>query len=106
MDDVVGDLRRKLVELSEGALGFEQIDPTASILDYGYVDSLSAARLLQFIEKRYGVLVPQTELVKTWMLVMFSWFPAAFFALSFLALLRFDFTRDDLDDAQRRIGRA
>jgi GPH family glycoside/pentoside/hexuronide:cation symporter len=49
---------------------------------------------------------PQTELVKTWMLGMFSVFPAAFYLLSGLALLRFRFSRDDLDDAQRRIGRA
>ena len=49
---------------------------------------------------------PQTELVKTWMLGMFSIFPALFYLLSGLALLRFRFSRDDLHEAQRRIGRA
>jgi glycoside/pentoside/hexuronide:cation symporter, GPH family len=49
---------------------------------------------------------PQSETVKTWMLWMYSWFPAIFYLLSGLVLLRFHFTRADLDDAQRRIGRA
>jgi Na+/melibiose symporter-like transporter len=49
--------------------------------------------------------VPQSETVKTWMLWMYSWFPAAFYLLSGLALLRFRFDRADLDDVQRRIGR-
>ena len=50
--------------------------------------------------------VPQTETVKTWMVWMYSWFPAAFYLASGIALLRFRFTRDDLDTAQRHIGRA
>ena len=49
--------------------------------------------------------VPQTETVKTWMVWMYSWFPAFFYLLSGLALARFDFTRGDLDDVQREIGR-
>lgn len=47
----------------------------------------------------------QSETVKTWMLGMYSWFPAAFYLASGLALLRFRFTRDDLAEAQRRLGR-
>jgi GPH family glycoside/pentoside/hexuronide:cation symporter len=47
----------------------------------------------------------QTETVKTWMIWMFSWFPAAFYLVSGLALLRFRFTPTDLADAQRRVGR-
>ena len=50
--------------------------------------------------------VAQTATVKTWMLWMYSWFPAIFYLLSGLALLRFRFTRGDLDEVQRRIGRA
>jgi Na+/melibiose symporter-like transporter len=49
--------------------------------------------------------VAQSETVKTWMLWMYSWFPAACYLLSGLALARFRFTRDDLDDAQRTTGR-
>ena len=50
--------------------------------------------------------VAQSETVKTWMLWMYSWFPALFYLLSGVALARFRFTRGDLDDAQRTIGRA
>ncbi len=48
---------------------------------------------------------PQTETVKLWMLWMFSWFPAFFYLLSGLALFRFQFTREDLAEAQKRVGR-
>ena len=50
--------------------------------------------------------VPQTERVKTWMLWLYSWFPALFYALALVALSRFRFTRRDLEEAQRRVGRA
>ncbi len=53
----------------------------------------------------YAPGVPQTAEVKAWMLGMYSWFPAAFYLASGLALMRFSFTRDDLAEAQRRIGR-
>jgi Na+/melibiose symporter-like transporter len=53
----------------------------------------------------YAPGVPQSEAVKTWMLWMYSWFPAAFYLLAGLALARFDFTRRDLDEVQRSIGR-
>ncbi len=49
---------------------------------------------------------PQTETVKLWMVAMYSWFPALFYLLSGLSLMRFRFTRDDLHAAQQRIGRA
>jgi GPH family glycoside/pentoside/hexuronide:cation symporter len=64
----------------------------------------AALQVLEHVGYTPGV--PQTETVKTWMLWMYSWFPAAFYAAAGLALLRFRFTRDDLDDVQRRIGRA
>lgn len=48
---------------------------------------------------------PQTETVKLWMLWMYSWFPALFYLLSGLALRRFHFTRRDLAEAQRKVGR-
>jgi Na+/melibiose symporter-like transporter len=48
----------------------------------------------------------QSETVKTWMLWMYSWFPAAFYLASGLALLRFGFGRAELDEVQRRVGRA
>lgn len=61
--EVVEALRRKVVELSEGNVGEDEIDPAASLLDHGYVDSLSSVRLLGFIKERFGVDVPETELV-------------------------------------------
>ena len=48
---------------------------------------------------------PQTAAVKLWMLWMYSWFPALFYLLSGLALRRFHFTRRDLAEAQRQVGR-
>jgi GPH family glycoside/pentoside/hexuronide:cation symporter len=50
--------------------------------------------------------VPQTETVKTWMLWMYSWFPALLYMMSLIALFRFDFSAEDLSDAQAKIGRA
>ena len=47
----------------------------------------------------------QTELVKKWLLIMYSWFPALFYLLAGIALYRFKFSRSDLDEAQRRVGR-
>jgi acyl carrier protein len=61
--EIVEALSRKVAELSEGRLAFEDVDATASVLDHGYIDSLSAVRLLGFIEERYGVDVPERELV-------------------------------------------
>jgi len=49
--------------------------------------------------------VAQTELVKTSMLWMYSWFPAIFYILSAVALLRFSFTREELHAVQVKLGR-
>jgi Na+/melibiose symporter-like transporter len=78
---------------------------------WGFATKLGAAvtgfASLQVLEQvGYIPGEPQTETVKFWMLVMYSWFPAAFYLVSFLALSRFTFTRADLDVAQRQIGRA
>ncbi|MFQ5698230.1 MAG: MFS transporter [Myxococcota bacterium] len=78
---------------------------------WGFATKLGAAvtgfAALQVLERvGYVPGVPQSESVKAWMLAMYSWFPAAFYALSFAALWRFRFTRDDLHTAQRQVGRA
>lgn len=62
-DSIVGELRRQVVELSNGELPEQAIDTSAPLLDYGYVDSLSAVTLLHFVEERYGVAVPEIDLV-------------------------------------------
>lgn len=53
----------------------------------------------------YNPGVPQTEFVKTWMLGLYSWFPAAFYSISALMLLRFRFSRADLYLVQQKLGR-
>jgi len=68
------------------------------------ITGFAALQVLEHVGYLPGV--PQTELVKTWMLWMYSWFPALWYLVSVLALLGFRFTRDDLDQAQRQIGRA
>jgi GPH family glycoside/pentoside/hexuronide:cation symporter len=68
------------------------------------VTGFAALQVLEHVGYVPGV--PQTDTVKTWMLWMYSWFPALFYLLSGIALVRFRFTRADLDDAQRRVGRA
>jgi acyl carrier protein len=65
VDDICDALRRHLVELSEGKLAFEAIDPAASLFDHGYIDSLSAVMFLAHIEERYGVRVEDVELVES-----------------------------------------
>ncbi len=54
----------------------------------------------------YAPGVEQTELVKTWMLAMFAWFPAALYFASLVTLFRFNFTATDLAAAQKSIGRS
>jgi Na+/melibiose symporter-like transporter len=68
------------------------------------ITGFAALQVLEHVGYVPGV--PQTETVKTWMLFMYSWFPAFFYALSGLALLRFRFTRHDLLAAQQLVGRA
>ncbi len=52
-----------LARLSEGRISRDQIDPAASLLDRGYLDSLSAAAFLALIEDEYGVSVSEVDLL-------------------------------------------
>ncbi len=56
-------LRIQLAALSDGSLSGEEIDPTVSLLDHGYLDSLSAAAFLAGIEDEYGVVVSEVDLL-------------------------------------------
>ena len=58
-------LRRYLVELSEGKLTLDGIDPERHLFDRGYVDSLSAVMLLAHIEERWNVQIEDLELVES-----------------------------------------
>ncbi|HVN85974.1 MAG TPA: MFS transporter [Candidatus Binatia bacterium] len=68
------------------------------------ITGFAALQVLEHVGYTPGV--PQSDTVKHWMLWMYSWFPALFYLLSGIVLLRFNFTRADLDAAQRRLGRA
>lgn len=61
---IVDELRSQIVEYSEGKLREEEVDAGQSILDQGYVDSLSAVMLLAHIEERWGVTIEDTELLE------------------------------------------
>lgn len=62
--DLVDALRHQLVKISEGKVGYESIDPSGHIFDYGYVDSLSAVMFLAHIEHHYGVQISDVEIVE------------------------------------------
>jgi GPH family glycoside/pentoside/hexuronide:cation symporter len=70
-------------------------------------NAITGFAALQVLERvGYVPGVPQTPTVKLWMIWMFSVFPAFFYAICAIALARFRFSRQDLDAAQRAIGRA
>jgi acyl carrier protein len=60
---VESSLRRFFAERSDGELAPDAIDRTQYLFDAGYLDSMSSLTLLDFIEARYGVAVPEVELV-------------------------------------------
>lgn len=62
-----------------------------------------ALQVLEYVGYQPGV--AQTDVVKVWMLAMYSWFPALFYLLSVLTLMRFKFSQSDLNDIQTQLGR-
>jgi D-alanine--poly(phosphoribitol) ligase subunit 2 len=63
-DQLVLALREELVEISDGELGLDEIDPQGHLFDFGYVDSLRAVMLLARIEERFGVEIEDMDLVE------------------------------------------
>jgi acyl carrier protein len=57
------ELRECLARLSEGKLAADAIDPRSHLFDFGYLDSFRSAELLAFVERRFGVQVPEMQLV-------------------------------------------
>ena len=53
---------RRHLQLAETSL-LEAIDPAASLIDHGYLDSLSAASFLAQIEEEYGIEITEVDLV-------------------------------------------
>jgi acyl carrier protein len=62
-EDLVEALRALLVEVSEGRLQPEEVDPSANLFDFGYVDSLSGVMFLARIEEEWGVHIEDFDLV-------------------------------------------
>lgn len=63
-DDLVEELRALLVEVSDGKLRAGDIDPSANLFDFGYVDSLSGVMFLARIEEQWGVHIEDFDLVE------------------------------------------
>jgi acyl carrier protein len=61
--EVEASLRRFFAERSGGALTPDAIDPSVHLFNSGYLDSMSSLTLLDFIDERYGVTVPEVDLV-------------------------------------------
>jgi acyl carrier protein len=61
--EIEASLRRFFAERSGGALSADAIDPSVHLFNSGYLDSMSSLSLLDFIDERYGVTVPELDLV-------------------------------------------
>ena len=71
-ENLVEELRALLVEVSDGKLGAQQIDPAANLFDFGYVDSLSGVMFLARIEERWGVHIEDFDLVERQHFLVFA----------------------------------
>lgn len=63
-EDLIEELRAQLAKISDGKLTVAQIDVSAHVFDYGYVDSLSAVLFLAHVEEAYGVRIDDLDLVE------------------------------------------
>ena len=63
-EDLVESLRALLVEVSDGKLQAGDLDSTANLFDFGYVDSLSGVMFLARIEEQWGVHIEDFDLVE------------------------------------------
>ena len=63
-DDLLGELVALLVEVTDGRLQARDVDPSANLFDFGYVDSLSGVMFLARIEEQWGVHIEDFDLVE------------------------------------------
>jgi acyl carrier protein len=63
-ESLVEELRALLVEVSDGKLQADEIEPSANLFDFGYVDSLSGVMFLARIEEQWGVHIEDFDLVE------------------------------------------
>ncbi len=61
--DVESSLRTFFSERSGGVLTPDAVDPSVHLFNAGYLDSMSSLALLDFIEERFGVTVPEVDLI-------------------------------------------
>jgi acyl carrier protein len=64
VENLVEELRALLVEVSEGKLRAQDVDPAANLFDFGYVDSLTGVMFLARIEEQWGVHIEDFDLVE------------------------------------------
>ncbi|MBW2419059.1 MAG: acyl carrier protein [Deltaproteobacteria bacterium] len=62
-DEVLSELRSFVRDSLPDGVGGEEIDGGVNIFDAGYVNSISGAELLAYIESRYGVNIAESELI-------------------------------------------
>jgi len=62
-EQVRAELRAVLVAQSAGTLTDDSIDPAAPLLQFGYLDSLSAVNFVEQVRVRYGVELSEDDLV-------------------------------------------
>ncbi|MGH0037948.1 MAG: acyl carrier protein [Myxococcota bacterium] len=60
---ILGDLMTWACEISEDGLSLDDLDENAGMFDAGYVDSMSYVEILARIDERYGVAVPDDQVV-------------------------------------------
>lgn len=63
MDGVQADLREFIVGELAGRDPRSELEPDASLIGSGLLDSISLLRLIVFIEERYGVKVEDVDVV-------------------------------------------
>jgi acyl carrier protein len=63
--ELVESLRNRLAAISDGKLNVSEIDASAHLFDYGYVDSLTAVTFLAHVEETYGVRIDDVELIES-----------------------------------------
>jgi acyl carrier protein len=63
-ENLVEALRALLVEVSDGKLQAQHVDPAANLFDFGYVDSLTGVMFLARIEEQWGVHIEDFDLVE------------------------------------------
>ena len=60
---ILDSLRGCIVQVTQGRIARDAIDPGAHLFDNGYLDSLTSVALLTHVEREFGVRIPEVQLV-------------------------------------------